>query len=51
MYFKNLQLPTFGCSQDHQAKIQYLTIYNQVMSQRGKQNNVLFVTFEEYFPG
>lgn len=51
MYFKNLQLPTFSYSQDHQQKFNIQLLYNQVMSQRGKQNNVLFITFERRFPG
>ena len=51
MYFKNLQLPTFSYSKDHQQKLNIQLLYNQVMSQRGKQNNVLFKTFERSFPG
>ena len=51
MYFKNLQLPTFSYSKDHQQKFNIQLLYNQVMSQRGKQNNVLFKTFERSFPG
>ena len=50
MYFKNLQLPTFSYSKDHQQKFNIQLLYNQVMSQRGKQNNVLFITFERSFP-
>jgi len=50
MYFKNLQLPTFSYSKAHQQKFNIQLLYNQVMSQRGKQNNVLFIMFERSFP-